>query len=500
MINTLTKQVWKAKRTAIAALMAWGGVAAAMMPAIAAAETWVLSSQDDWTRQADVITHMEVKDGVLTPTAETAAFRSSVKTFKEKRTLKSIVFEQIPDWQNWSPVAPVGPANLGDAPIFLALGPGNYWMFGLYGGLKKPDDFEPTSAELEGFDMELQTTPDPHQYKAPGGLQPNLGGYHAWQSRDMVNWVHHGNVTERASKWATTAEYADGKLYIYYDYPNDQDPHLYIDDDLTDGKPGKNMGLVFADPSDGSDCGVIRDLEGRFHMIYEDWTPINARKHQYDSPLAGHAVSENGIRDWKILEPAVDERTEPTGEVGTYPHKSWDHMAEYQVHKPEQNAFGDWAVIAVGGQYYLFGDFHPVEGQMGIGWFTSDDINKPFRRCGKIGQGHPDPDIGFAEGRFYLVTQMNQDFTSPGPWVEKVEARVGVDTTDDGMIDTWTDWTEVKETYSYTEGFAKQIGKTPAAMDLSGLPAGHAVQFEFRTTQTTENGVRPVMDNVVLKF
>jgi hypothetical protein len=47
----------------------------------------------------------------------------------------------------------------------------------------------------------------------------------------------------------TTAEFVDGKAYLYYDFPNDADPHLYIDEDLTDGKPGKDMGLVFKDPS-----------------------------------------------------------------------------------------------------------------------------------------------------------------------------------------------------------------------------------------------------------
>ena len=58
-------------------------------------------------------------------------------------------------------------------------------------------------------------------------------------------------------RWTTTAEQVGGKTYIYYDFPNDQDPHLFIDGDLTDGKPGKNMGLAFADPSDGSDCAVV---------------------------------------------------------------------------------------------------------------------------------------------------------------------------------------------------------------------------------------------------
>lgn len=34
---------------------------------------------------------------------------------------------------------------------------------------------------------------------------------------------------------------------------------------------------------------------------------------------------------------------------------------------------------------------------------------------------------------------MSTDYVSPGPWVETVEARVGVDTDNDEKIDKWTD-------------------------------------------------------------
>jgi hypothetical protein len=231
-------------------------------------------------------------------------------------------------------------------------------MFGRYTDKQnKWDGFEAEDAKLEGFDVPLKTTPFQNQYNAPGGLKKGLDGYYAWQSHDMENWVHHGPVTERFSKWVTTAEYADGKAYVYYDYPNDQDPHLYIDDDLTDEEPGEIMGMAFKDPSHGSDCGVIRDLEGNFHLIYENWDPINARRHSWDSPLAGHAVSPNGIDSFKILPPAVDERTTPTGEVGEFRHPHWTNehpdwdsdIAKYNIHEPEQNAYGDWAATIKAG-------------------------------------------------------------------------------------------------------------------------------------------------------
>lgn len=478
---------------------------------------WRIDTTEEWKAAAASSGNLEFKDGMATPTAKTAVYSSVLKTFEKKRIFNKMTLTQSPAWQNWKPIKKVQPSNLEDAPVFLVKGPGDYWIFGLYGpyidGGSKHDrelalkgywkDFKPEPATLKGFDIPLLTTPYPNQFDAPGGLKPRRGGYHAWQSNDMANWVHHGPVTEEVSRWVTTAEQVDGKTYIYYDYPNDQDPHLFIDDDLTDGVPGKNMGLAFKDPSDGSDCTFIRDLKGNFHVIYEDWTPINARLHSWDSPLAGHAVSADGMKDFNILAPAVDQRTKPTGKKGTYEHLHWmqhpdwkSNTAEYEIHEPEQNAFGDWAAISIGGQYYLFCDYHPVGEKIRIGWFTSDSLDKPFTFCGEIGKGHPDPDIGFAEGRFYLINQTRSDYVSPGPWVESVEVRGGVDTTRDGKIDTWTEWQAVKESYDYVKGFSKQIKRLPAELDLSGLPAAHAFGFELRIRDTTSNPSMPVLDRI----
>ena len=487
---------------------------------VSAQEEWRIDSTGEWQAAAAQSDHLEFRDGMAAPAGEKALYRSVVKSFGEKRSFKTMTLTQSPTWQNWEPAGKLGPANLQDAPVFLVKAPGDYWLFGLYGpspwGAKKhgkdAEDspwkgFEAQPATLKGFDVPLLTTPYPHQFDAPGGLKPGRGGYHAWQSRDMVNWVHHGPVTEEVSRWVTTAEQVDGKTYLYYDYPNDQDPHLFIDDDLTDGIPGKNMGLAFKDPSDGSDCSFIRDPEGNFHVIYEDWTPINAQKHSWDSPLAGHAVSKDGTRDFTILPPAVDLRTKPTGKTGTYKHPHWmqhpdwkTDVATYEIHEPEQDAFGDWAAIGIGGRYYLFCDYHPAGKPIRIGWFTSGGLDKPFELCGEIGQGHPDPDIGFAEGKFYLINQTKSDYVSPGPWVESVEARAGADTDGDGKIDTWTEWTTVKESYESIPGFSKQIKRVPAEMDLSKLPAAHGLGFELRLTDTTANPSMPILDSVSVSF
>ena len=98
-------------------------------------------------------------------------------------------------------------------------------------------------------------------------------------------------------------------------------------------------------------------------MISENWQPIDASKRSWDSPLASHMVSETGITGFQILEPAVDYRTKPTGKTGTFEHPHWkgeEKVVTYEIHEPEQDAFGDWAAIAIGGQYYLVADYDPA--------------------------------------------------------------------------------------------------------------------------------------------
>lgn len=494
------------------------------------AEPWKIDSDAEWKANTSAQTNLTFENGEAAPTEESASFQSKIKSFSEKQSPASITIAQSPIWQNWNPIEHLGPKGAADAPVFLRRGKNDYWFFARYrspannAAKKKNKDkaeskkvakstpFKAKDATLEGFDIPLKTTPIATQFDAPGGLKKSLGGYHAWQSRDMVNWVHHGPVSNTESRWMTTAEQVGDKTYLYYDFPNDQDPHLIIDEDLTDGEMGEKMGMAFKDPSHGSDSAIIRSLDGKFHLIVENWDPIKASSRSWDSPLATHAVSDNGIDGFKIVDPAVDYRTKPTGKMATYNHPHWKkedpknyktNVAEYEIHEPEQEAYGDWAAIAIGGQYYLFGDYDPVgahgKSHMKTVWFTSSDINKPFKKCDTIGTGHPDPDIMFAEGQFYLVSQTN-DFVSPGPWVPGVEVRVGVDTDNDKAIDQWTDWTAVNETYDYVEGFAKQVTKTPASLDLSSLPEGYGFQFEVKIKDTTENKSKPILDRVTVEF
>jgi len=509
-------------------------------------KSWVIDSAEDWKANQSQSSNLEFTNGLATakPNGKAGSYLSVLKKFKEKKSLRSVQLDQTSKWLNWKKIPNVGPENAQDAPVFLTVKDKDYWMFARYGNgamnklvvgtLKIEEKIymgKMTQAQGDAAIAKLQkkseqenqaTQPklggnfadkDPSQTNGTGGTELGLGGYHAWHSTDMKTWVHHGPVSNHKSRWMTTAEYKYGKFYLYYDNPNDQDPHLIIDSDLTDGKMGEDIGLVFADPSNGSDNAVIRGKDGKFHFIYEDWSPLNAREQAWDSPLAGHAISPDGIKDWKILDYALDLRTKPTGKVKEYRHPHQNpSMLKYNEHFPKQDAFGDWAGILVGDQYYLFADYDPAENKKGrrgmsAAWFTSASLDEEFKFCGNVGQGHPDPDITFAEGKFYLITQFNQDFISPGPWVAGVVGRTGVDTDNDGKVDQWTEWQEVKEDYSHKPGFAKHVVKTHAAIDTTTLPEGFGFQFEIlvaeSVTETVAHGVdavRPELDKITLKF
>ena len=427
--------------------------------------SWIIDSQSEWELNMSNSENLAFQDDCVEPKSVNGTYESIIRTFDNRKKPESITFKQSPKWDNWEKVDNIGPNDACNAPVLICVAEDDYWI------LDEP-------GEIEG-----------------------VGGYHAWHSSDMAKWEHMGQVTN--SSWVTTAEYADGKFYIYYDMPNDEDPHLVIDEDLTDGIY-TDIGLVFEDPSHGSDAGILRDEDGTFHLIYEDWDPINARRNGWDSPLAGHADSPDGINGFKPHEysPPIDERTKSTGEYDTYIHGTTLEAYRYEIHEPPQDAFGDYTVFKVGSQYYIFCDFDPAEGRIHLAYWTSDSIDKQFEWGGELGERmHPDPTMGFAEGKFYLLVQPEEyDYISSGPWVEKVEARVGADKDGDGEIDKWTDWRKVTEKYTRKQGFARIVKSIPAEINLSKLPTAYGFKFEFRLEDTTENISRPAIDKVELTF
>ena len=435
---------------------------------------WKVKTQKEWQTVNAKSSDLEIKEGLIYPKKDAAYFSTTLKVFDKKHKLESIVLQQAPQWDNWQAIPKTTPRMANDAPVFIPVSKGDYWFLARHS-----------------------------EYSADG--------YHAWHSKDMKTWKHHGLVSSFINKWVTSAEYADGKFYIYYDKPNDEDPHLIIDKDLTDGKQGEDMGKVLNDPTHGSDMAIFRDDDGTFHLIYEDWSPLDPSVHSWDSPLAGHADSPDGINGFEPHEypPPIDERTTPTGIIKPYKpaknqlvHGPDPTPYTYEVHEGPQDAFGDYTAIKVGGQYYIFCDYDPHDESksMRVGRWRSDDIAKQFVWDGEIGEGfHPDPTVGFAEGKFYLIVQRNDaDFISDGPWVDGIEIRAGVDMDNDGSIDRWTAFTKVKEAYSQKPGFVRVVEALPATLDVSELAAGYAFKIELRFHN--KNNVFPVLDSFEASF
>ena len=220
----------------------------------ASAEVWTIDSADEWSAAQDKSTGLVLKNGFAEPQKNTASFASVVKRFKQPRKLHRVVFKQSPVWDNWTQIDDITPDGLGNAHVFLPVAPGDYYV--LAEKAQKIDYPKGLSAD------------ERREYKKKHGAKTKAdSGYHAWHSADLENWEYCGKVCN--SRWVTTAEYAKGKFYIYYDKPNDEEPHLVIDEDLKDGVVGKEMGMVFDDPSHGSDIAIFRDEDGSFHIINE---------------------------------------------------------------------------------------------------------------------------------------------------------------------------------------------------------------------------------------
>ena len=65
---------------------------------VVAQDTWSIKTQTEWEQSIASKKQLELKDGMVSPTAKTATFQSQLKRFDSKRSAQSITFEQSTVW------------------------------------------------------------------------------------------------------------------------------------------------------------------------------------------------------------------------------------------------------------------------------------------------------------------------------------------------------------------------------------------------------------------
>ena len=81
---------------------------------------------------------LAIENNTLSPTGKEGTYHSKLQRFKKKRTAQAITLTASTRWDNWQPTEKkVCPPTLGDAPIFLAKGPNDYWILGRHRAPRK---------------------------------------------------------------------------------------------------------------------------------------------------------------------------------------------------------------------------------------------------------------------------------------------------------------------------------------------------------------------------
>ncbi|MEM9161080.1 MAG: hypothetical protein AAGB46_18690, partial [Verrucomicrobiota bacterium] len=141
--------------------------------ALAAEKNWKIETDADWRQNRVLSENIHVEEGMAHSTSLASSYTSIVKSFPKRRKAKSLTFRQTDIWDNWKEIPKVGVPEMRDAPVFVPVKKGEYWLLARHKNYGRAKD----------------------------------GGYHAWRSADMKNWIHQGQVSNFRERWVTTAEY-----------------------------------------------------------------------------------------------------------------------------------------------------------------------------------------------------------------------------------------------------------------------------------------------------
>jgi len=94
-------------------------------------DSWRIDSQDEWLRAAGDVTDVKIENGQVYLQEESVVLILQSEEFSRKEKVASVTFRQSPVWDNWQPTdGKIVPDNLVDAPVFVPVSMGNYWLLG----------------------------------------------------------------------------------------------------------------------------------------------------------------------------------------------------------------------------------------------------------------------------------------------------------------------------------------------------------------------------------
>ena len=173
---------------------------------------------------------------------KTATVRTKLGKFDAKRSATTLTITQSPIWQNWIPIENLGPSNLRDAPVLAD--DGDRTTTGCSAATaaenragrkarRRPPQPAVRAPRLPPWMASTCPAPDDsvsepvqcsRRTQARQGRIPRL----AEPRHDQLGAPRSGD--RRDSRNGSPARsMIDGVAHIYYDFPNDQDPHVYVD-------------------------------------------------------------------------------------------------------------------------------------------------------------------------------------------------------------------------------------------------------------------------------
>ncbi len=88
----------------------------------------MIDRQIEWVEMKQSAENIELIGGQANSSDSVSKYSSVVKRFPEKRSAETITFKQSAAWDNWREIDKVGTPAMDDAPVFIPVKDGDYYL------------------------------------------------------------------------------------------------------------------------------------------------------------------------------------------------------------------------------------------------------------------------------------------------------------------------------------------------------------------------------------